>query len=53
MSEKSRPRSALDELLLRKADLMKILNAVRADPEAMAKVQARVEENRRKAALVN
>lgn len=53
MVKGSNPRSAREELLLRKADLMKILNAVRTDPEAMAKVQARVEENRRKAALVN
>lgn len=53
MDKGSNPRSALDELLLRKADLMKILNEVLTDPEAMAKVQARVEENRRKAALEN
>lgn len=33
--------------------LLKILDDMKQDPEIMAKIRARVEENRRKAALVN
>ena len=33
--------------------LLKILDDMRQDPEVMAKIKARIEENRRKAALAN
>ena len=44
-------KSVEAELLASKRDLMKFLDFVRKDPVLMAKVKARVEENRRKAAL--
>ncbi|MBR0087544.1 MAG: hypothetical protein IJL98_07390, partial [Lachnospiraceae bacterium] len=46
-------KSVEAELLASKRDLMKFLDVVRKDPVLMAKVKARVEENRRKAALAN
>ena len=33
--------------------LLRIINSMKQDPEIMAKIKARVEENRRKAALAN
>lgn len=33
--------------------LLKILDDMRQDPEVMAKIKARIEENQRKAALAN
>ena len=53
MEKQGRFRSLEDELLARKPDLMKILHSVRADPEALAKIKARAEENRRKAEMAN
>lgn len=44
-------KSVEAELLASKRELMKFLDFVRKDPVLMAKVKARVEENRRKAAL--
>lgn len=46
-------KSVEAELLASKRELMKFLDFVRNDPVLMAKVKARVEENRRKAALAN
>lgn len=53
MEKQGRFRSLEDELLASKRDLLKILNAVRNDPEALAKIKARAEENRRKAEMAS